>query len=336
MKNIITVTVIIPNYNYSIYLEKCINSVLESDFNLDNIEIIIIDDASVDNSVEIVNKIVLKTKISITLIQNDTNIGLIRNRNRGIKNANGEYLFFLDSDNYITKDCIRKHFEILSFQSNISACYAPIIDINEETGELAQNRSNYIYNYEELLKGNYIDAMAMYRKKDLIEIGMYDTNMPPYGWEDYELWLRFGKNNKNIYFINGAPLSYYRVHSKSMLSSLTNENYYFLNLYLKNKYNIKIDFKYENENNIIVLNQNIIEIETQLKNQSTIIDEQNKTIANFEINYLKLFNTLQIKDEEINKKDNEIINKDEIINIILSSKSWKLTKPLRDIIKFFR
>jgi glycosyltransferase involved in cell wall biosynthesis len=90
----IQVSVIIPNYNYSHYIEQCLQSVLDSNFKSDKMEIILVDDASTDNSVEVIEEMMKSCPFPFRLIKNDTNLGLSLTRNRGITNANGELLFF--------------------------------------------------------------------------------------------------------------------------------------------------------------------------------------------------------------------------------------------------
>ncbi len=239
-KSTIDVSVIIPNYNYEKYIEECIRSVVESEFDHSNLEIVVVDDASTDNSVTLVNKIKKQTDIPIHLIKHPLNLGLARARNSGIKNAKGKYLFFLDSDNYIGKDCLKKHFDYLSANENLSACYAPIQQFDNETRELLIVFSNEPYDYNRLSYGNYIDAMSMIKRADLVEIGLYDDKMPLNGWEDYELWLRFGSQNKQIAFMACEPLTFYRIHPDSMISKMDSVKYDLLQVYLNAKYHVHI------------------------------------------------------------------------------------------------
>ena len=96
MKNDIRFSIIIPNYNKGIYVEECLNSVVNQ--TLKNIEIIFIDDGSTDNSIDIVKKY-----SNIKLLQTNR-LQAGGARNLGIKNASGEYIVFLDSDDYLTNN----------------------------------------------------------------------------------------------------------------------------------------------------------------------------------------------------------------------------------------
>lgn len=100
------VSVIIPIYNVEKYIEKCILSVLNQTYK--NIELILIDDCGIDNSMKIVNSIIenYTSNYSIIVHRHTLNLGLSSARNSGIKISNGEYLFFLDSDDYISTNCI--------------------------------------------------------------------------------------------------------------------------------------------------------------------------------------------------------------------------------------
>ncbi|MCK9424060.1 MAG: glycosyltransferase [Bacteroidales bacterium] len=232
----IFVSVVIPNFNYSQYIEECLNSVIESDFDNRRIEIIVIDDASTDNSASIIDSVKKRSKIHINLIRNPFNYGLRKSRNTGIINSRGSYCFLLDSDNYIGKDCIKKHFDFLNTNSDYVACYAPIQKFYNNTKEFGSLVSNEAFDTIKLSSGNYIDAMAMFRKRSLLEIGLYDLKMPPFGWEDWELWLRIGNKNKKVHFLGGEPLAYYRIHGESMLHTTTEENFRVVRSYLSSKY----------------------------------------------------------------------------------------------------
>jgi glycosyltransferase involved in cell wall biosynthesis len=98
------VSVIIPNYNNELFIEKCINSILANSW--ENIEIIFIDDVSTDNSLEIV-----KSKFSnnpkVRIYQNDTNMGAYYCRNKGIILANGNYILNVDGDDFIESEMIK-------------------------------------------------------------------------------------------------------------------------------------------------------------------------------------------------------------------------------------
>lgn len=152
-------------------------------------------------------------------------------------------MFFLDSDNYIRKDCLKIHAAVLQQNPDATACYAPIQNFLNKTGEYCGIRSNRPFDYQKLLEVPGIDAMAMFRKKDLIETGLFDNKMPPYGWEDFELWLRLGRTGRHVVFIGGEPLSFYRTHALNMSQNYQPDQFNHLVYYLKQKYPISLPIK---------------------------------------------------------------------------------------------
>ena len=107
------VSIIIPVYNVEKYLEKCIKSVLNQTYQ--NLEIILVDDGSKDKSAIICDEYMVKDN-RITVIHKQ-NGGLSSARNAGIEVATGEAVFFLDSDDYISKECIEKLVKLMKKNS---------------------------------------------------------------------------------------------------------------------------------------------------------------------------------------------------------------------------
>ena len=97
------ISVVIPVYNTSSYLARCIDSIFEQD--LKDVELIFIDDHSTDNSFEVLNQC-LKGRVSenLTIVKNPKNLGSGETRNKGISLAKGDYVIFVDSDDYVTSD----------------------------------------------------------------------------------------------------------------------------------------------------------------------------------------------------------------------------------------
>ena len=107
---------------------------------------------------------------------------------------------------------------------------------------LVRQISNRAFDLQLLKKGNYIDAMAMFNKMKLIEIGLYDVEMLQHGigWEDFELWLRIGNKGEQVGFID-KPLSRSLIKTDSMLSLTEKKsNKKKLKNYLNKKHNANI------------------------------------------------------------------------------------------------
>lgn len=107
------VSVIIPIYNVSEHIESSLRSALNQTFT--SIEYILVDDRGSDNSMQIVNAIISmhERKNDIKVIQHENNKGLSAARNTGMKYAQGKFLFFMDSDDEISIDCIQKHYDAI-------------------------------------------------------------------------------------------------------------------------------------------------------------------------------------------------------------------------------
>ena len=103
------VSIIIPVYNVETYVEACILSVMSQTYT-GSMECMIVDDCCTDNSITRVAKLISEYKgpISFRILSHDLNRGLSAARNTGMDAANGDYIFFIDSDDEITSDCIER------------------------------------------------------------------------------------------------------------------------------------------------------------------------------------------------------------------------------------
>jgi glycosyltransferase involved in cell wall biosynthesis len=101
-RNTPKVSVIVPVYNVEKYVEKCLDSLYQQTLRPEEFEVIVVDDKSTDNSLKIVKEFKRKSKReNIKIIENKKNLGPGKTRNIALKEAKGEYIYFLDSDDYI-------------------------------------------------------------------------------------------------------------------------------------------------------------------------------------------------------------------------------------------
>ena len=101
------VSIVVPVYNVENYIERCLASIRDQDYH--NIEVIIVDDRGSDNSIPIARRFIESTADErFRIYTNEVNKGLSGARNSGLREAKGEYVYFLDSDDYITPDCISR------------------------------------------------------------------------------------------------------------------------------------------------------------------------------------------------------------------------------------
>ena len=107
------VSIIIPIYNAENTIEKCISSILKQTYK--DYELLLIDDGSTDNSLKVIKKY---SKYKNIRILNQENHGVAYTRNRGIKEATGDYIMFIDNDDFIDSDYIEKHITIISKENS--------------------------------------------------------------------------------------------------------------------------------------------------------------------------------------------------------------------------
>ena len=123
------VSVIVPVYNMEKYLEKCLKSIIDQTYK--KIEIIIVNDGSTDSSIEICNK--FKENDNRIKIITKKNAGLGMARNTGLENANGEYVYFIDSDDYIEETLIEDNIKLIKeYKLDIVTFGAILFEENEK------------------------------------------------------------------------------------------------------------------------------------------------------------------------------------------------------------
>lgn len=156
------VTISIPIYNCEGYIENCLKSVVKQTFQ--NLEILLIDDLGEDNSIEKVKEFFYNHPgCNFQILRNEKNSGLSVVRNVGIDQAKGKYIFFLDSDDEITPDCIEKMVKMAESEQVQMVCgnvRTLQLDNNKESDafKLKIEKEKYTNNneiFECFIKGNF-------------------------------------------------------------------------------------------------------------------------------------------------------------------------------------
>jgi len=192
------VSIIIPVYNSEKWLVQCLDSAINQTYK--NLEIIIVDDCSTDNSLKILEEYASKYK-NITLLKNDKNMGPAYSRNKAIEVAKGEYMYPLDSDNYLELDAIEKMVETMdSTGSDVVYCKLNIFGSNESI----LDPPNEIF-INDLLRCNTIDTGSMFRKL-LWHDSKYDPKTD--GYEDWDMWLQMLYKNAKFTKIDECLINY--------------------------------------------------------------------------------------------------------------------------------
>ena len=221
------VSVIIPMYNSSKYILECLNSVLKQTYK--NLEIIIIDDKSTDNSVDIVKKI---NDERIVLIEQDKNVGAASTRNEGIKKATGDFICFLDSDDYWKFDKIEKQIDYIK-KNDYVFIYSNYNFIKD--GKTHATKVPESLTYNEAIKNTTIfTSTVMFNMKYLKK---EDIFMPNYKiGEDTATWWKVLKKGIIAYGMNEA-LAFYRLRDDSLSANKIKAVFYAWKLYKNEKMN---------------------------------------------------------------------------------------------------
>jgi glycosyltransferase involved in cell wall biosynthesis len=218
--NEIKLSVIMPVYNSAIYIKQTINSILNQTFT--DFELIILDDFSTDESIEIIKQYDDKR---IILIENKIKQGHIKLLNIGIDLSRGLFIARMDSDDI----CLPTRFED---QINIFI-KDPLVSIVFSKSYIIDNQNNFICEswrprklkmiLRFLPHKNFIPHPSIMIKKDvLIKNGKYDTKSKLN--EDLNLWYRLFKNGEKFYYIKKILLLY-RINPKSVQNIIGNESY---------------------------------------------------------------------------------------------------------------
>lgn len=138
LNNIPKISIIIPVFNLEGYITKCIQSLLQQTYS--NIEIIIIDDGSTDNSWKIIQSLVQKDNRIVAKHQN--NGGTARARNAALELVSGEYITFVDGDDTLTCETIKKNVKYLIEDEDLDWVSFPIVRVDEH-GNRNENYKNY-------------------------------------------------------------------------------------------------------------------------------------------------------------------------------------------------
>lgn len=208
------ISVIIPVYNGEATIKETIQSVLEQTFT--DFELIVIDDGSQDSTFAVVSSI----PDSRLKVFPYPNAGLAASRNRGISQATGEYISFIDADDLWVPDKLEEQLKAIqtNLQAGVAYSWTNWID---ETGKFIRTGGHITENgkvYEKLLLRDFVESGSnpLIRTKALAEVGGFDQSLPAV--EDWDMWLRLAQ----IYEFVAVPCPQilYRVYPNSMSSNV--------------------------------------------------------------------------------------------------------------------
>ena len=212
------VSVVIPTYNHAKLLKKALNSVLAQTFK--DWEAIVVNNFSTDDTVEVVNSF---TDPRIKLL-NFNNSGVIAaSRNRGVKEAGGEFIAFLDSDDIWYANKLQKCVDQAQV-GNQFICHGELWINSDLTTRSVMYGPASRASYDRLLfTGNCISTSATFIAKSLIDsVDGFDENPEIITTEDYDLWLRLAAKNPRTVFIAELLGEFHRLAESASSSVIRN------------------------------------------------------------------------------------------------------------------
>ena len=255
-RNTPAISVVITLYNYAAYIPECLRSLEDSNTATipGGIEIVIVNDASRDDSLAKAISALETSRHPVRIVDKRFNTGLADARNIGLEVARAPYAFMLDADNMVFPRALEQlHRKIIN--DNSAAVYSMLCRFEGDHSHRDGLLSYFDWDPQMLVERPYIDAMALFDRRQLIEIGGYDDELYTFGWfgwEDYELWLRIAQAKLPVSFLPNV-LCLYRHHETSM-SITTNLFDRELVAHLYEKYHALVE-TYPPKNRILGINR---------------------------------------------------------------------------------
>ena len=224
----VDVSIIIPSFNYAEQLPAAIGSAIEAATCNKHIrtEVIVFDDRSTDDSYDVAMRLGRRSGIPFLVIRPLWSVGLVYARNTGLRHAKGKYCFLLDADNTMCAAGLKSLYAKAEEQQ-ADAAYGPIRTRTLD-GAAEGFLSNQPFDREILRrKGNYIDAMALFRRSSLLAIGGFDLELLRLigGLEDYDVWLRLAAAGARVCFCEDAIVGDYLIKPDSMVNCISPREY---------------------------------------------------------------------------------------------------------------
>ena len=241
-------SIVIPVYNVEKYIDKCLNSILNQTYS--NFEVIIVNDGSPDNSQNIIDKYVKSDNRFKSYIK--SNGGLSDARNYGVKYCSGDYLLFVDSDDYVENNCLDKINEALIANNDIDVIKIKI-NIVDDSGNLIRkekglDKEGYT-DFNELAKIEFLEPAWSY----IYNLSFWNRNnfkyMKGVVHEDFGLTPEILMRAKKVYYLNFYGYNYVQ-RAGSIMTSNTSDKMYKKAYDMLKQYDRLIDLNYEKDTRI--------------------------------------------------------------------------------------
>jgi glycosyltransferase involved in cell wall biosynthesis len=180
-------SIVIPTYNRASLIPHTIESVRKQSYK--HYEIIVVDNCSTDNTAEVLRP--LYEAGIITFIQNDKNYERAHSRNVGFKNAKGDYVTLLDSDDILYPECLADANTYINDHPGARFFHCLYDLVNDEYKTVRRLQFPPVKNpYKALMEGNFISNIGVFYRKELVEKVQFDENRILTGVEDYDFVIR--------------------------------------------------------------------------------------------------------------------------------------------------
>lgn len=291
------VSVVVTCYNHEKYIAKCIKSIFEQTYQ--NIELIVFNDGSTDRSGEIISSLLLESPFKETKYFSGANQGVVKVRNAALEQITGEYLLFVDSDNFLSKDYVEILLKEAKKHGDADIAYCQLWDFEKKRNILHDNLDFIL---EDELVQNVIDMSSLV-KTTAIKSAKFDENLK--SLEDYDFWLNLIlKNGAKAFFVRETKLNY-RVLDASR-SQRDDLNRYFEDyLYILKKYKPLLGDKYEQ-----AIKQSLISTSHNFREMNRLAEERLLLIRDLE-------KVLHYNEQQLQVKEEQLQN-------LIQSRSYKL------------
>lgn len=287
------ISVIMCVYNTAKYLNKSINSILNQTY--ENIEFIIINDGSTDESLTVLQKIIKnnKSKKEIILVDNKKNMGAAYCRNLGIEKASGEYIGFIDSDDYVDENYYNQLYEcLIKTKSDIAVCDIQLI--SDDKTEVVSATTNSFSKLDFVNSSFAASSCNKLFKKDLIKKYPYPNGFTP---DDIATVIPCLITAKKVAYVNNVYYNYIERNDSIQHMKYTDKKldvFEVINMTLARIKNISGYDKYEEvlvfNQLILVLLYYIIPLNISIFKRTTILRKYSKNIKKYNIVHNKTFN----------------------------------------------
>jgi glycosyltransferase involved in cell wall biosynthesis len=215
------VTVVASCYNHARFVIECLEAIRSQTY--DNVQLIIMDDHSTDDSVNIINDWLRTTSVPARFIAHADNRGICRTRNEALTHALGKYCAFVSTDDVWVPDKLETHVAIMEAEpDDVAVLYTDAYRMDEAGASVSgMFLETYLEPgrpppsgdvYEVLLDGNFIPSLTtLVRRQCLVAVGPYDESL---SFEDWDMWLRIAQRYRFAY--SSIPAARYRIVATSL------------------------------------------------------------------------------------------------------------------------